>query len=79
MKRIIMGIIVGIMATLILTGCGQAEVNEISTKETKTVVSTVAQVESETEVEENKSWVSDEYLAELEDNGRTNSYFGESH
>ena len=60
-------IIVTMMATLMLTGCGK-EVNETLNTET-TVVETV-----QTEAKETEKKVSDEYLAEMEYNSQTNGF-----
>lgn len=62
-------IIVTIMATLVLTGCGKEEKVNETLKTESTVMETV-----QTESEETEKKVSDEYLAEIEYNSQTNSF-----
>ena len=72
-------ILIVVLACLMLTGCGNAESKETSSKietEAASVITTVAEDKPEVieTTEESEDWVSPEYLAELEFNGQTNQW-----
>ena len=72
-------ILIAVLACLMLTGCGNAESKETSSKfetEAASVITTIAEDKPEVieTTEHSEVWVSPEYLAELEFNGQTNQW-----
>ena len=72
-------ILIVVLACLMLTGCGNAESKETSSKfetEATSVITTIAEDKPEVieTTEYSEVWVSPEYLAELEFNGQTNQW-----
>ena len=72
-------ILIVVLACLMLTGCGNAESKETSSKietEAASVITTIAEDKPEVikTTEHSEVWVSPEYLAELEYNGQTNQW-----